>query len=144
MRRYAGRMLVASLVLALFVSAWVNGADTSYVYLPLVMKNYLPPDVRVTGVEPGTGSSLDEYVTIQNVGGAATLTGWQLNDAASHVYTFLTFTLGMGATVRVWTKCGTDTVTDVYQCSGSPIWNNDGDIAYLRDENGGLVSQFSY
>jgi len=143
-RAYLGRMLLASVVLAFFVSGWVVEADTSYVYLPLVMKDYIPPDVRIMGVAPGTGSSLDEYVVIQNLGGAGTMTGWTLEDLASHVYTFGSVSLEGGATVRVWTSCGTDTLTDVYQCSGSPIWNNDGDTAFLRNENGALVSQFTY
>jgi len=144
-------LAIAGVVLALFVSGWVVADDTSFVYLPLVMKEYapsptpLPADVRITGVNPGTGSALDESVTIQNLGGqAATLTNWTVRDLADHVYTFGTFTLNAAGTVRVWTSCGTDTLTDVYQCSGSPIWNNDGDTAFLRNENGGLVSQFSY
>ena len=41
-------------------------------------------------------------------------------------------------------KSGTDTVTDLYWGSGSAIWNNAGDTAWLRDEQGSLVDSYSY
>jgi hypothetical protein len=72
------------------------------------------------------------------------MTDWTLSDEASHTYTFPTFTLGSGASVREWTKSGTDTATDLYGGSGSAIWNNTGDTAYLRDDLGSLVDTFSY
>ena len=144
---YLGWVLTASVVLALFVSAWgVKGADTSVVYLPVVMKDFSAiPVVRIVSVEAGMGSSLAEYVLINNLGSqAAALTNWTVQDLAGHVYTFETFTLNAAGTVKVWTSCGVDTLTDVYQCSGAPIWNLDGDTAFLRDENGVLMSEFSY
>ena len=86
-----------------------------------------------------------EYVRIENLGGsAAQMTGWTLSDAAAHTFTFPAFTLDAGATVNVWTKSGTDTATDLYWGSGAAIWNNTGDTAYLRDDQGSLVDTHSY
>ena len=86
-----------------------------------------------------------EYVRIENQGGTVQdMTDWTLEDQASHVFIFPSFTLGAGATVRVWTKSGTDDSTNLYWGSGSAIWNNTGDTAYLRDEVGSLVDSYSY
>lgn len=82
---------------------------------------------------------------IDNTGGtAATLTDWTLADAQAHVFTFPAFTLGPGASVRVWTKAGVDGQTDLYWGSGQAIWNNTGDTATLRDGGGQVVSVCSY
>jgi phosphatidylserine/phosphatidylglycerophosphate/cardiolipin synthase-like enzyme len=45
--------------------------------------------------------------------------------------------------VKVHTGCGDDNSTDVYWHSGSPIWNNDGDTAFLRDNKGNLVARYT-
>jgi hypothetical protein len=39
---------------------------------------------------------------------------------------------------------GTDGVTRVFWQSDSSIWNNDGDVCFLRDENGLLVDGWRY
>lgn len=87
----------------------------------------------------------DEYVVITNKGGAAVnLGGWSLRDEAGHVYTFPDFTLQPSQSVTVHTGCGTDTATDLYWCSWTPVWNNDGDTAYLYDADGNLVDSYSW
>jgi competence protein ComEC len=58
----------------------------------------------------------------------------------AHTYTFPSFSLDSGATVTVYTEKGTDSATDLYWKLDDPIWNNDGDTAYLYDSNGELVS----
>jgi hypothetical protein len=104
-------------------------------------------DVQITSIEyDPPGSDVEgEYVRIENLGGGAVdMTNWTLRDDADHVFTFPTFTLSSGATVRVWTKSGTDTTTDLYWGSGSAIWNNTGDCAYLRDSSGTSVDAYCY
>lgn len=85
----------------------------------------------------------DEWVQISNQGSTAVpMTGWQLKDeSASHRFGFpAAFSLGAGATVTVRTGCGSDTVTDLYWCnSGSAVWNNSGDTAFLLDPSGNVV-----
>jgi len=51
------------------------------------------------------------------------------------------YTLGAGSTVTVYTKKGTNSATELYWGSSGPIWNNEGDTAYLFDNNGKLVSK---
>lgn len=88
----------------------------------------------------------DEYVVIKNKGNeAVVMTGWTLSDEAGHVYIFPSgFILGAGATVTIYTGSGTDTQDKLYWGSDSPIWNNDGDTAYLRDNEGNLVDIWSW
>ena len=82
---------------------------------------------------------------VDNSGGsAADMTDWTLSDEANHTFTFPTFTLNPGAFVRVWTKAGTNTATDLYWGRGSAIWNNSGDCAYLRDSVGTLIDTYCY
>ena len=73
------------------------------------------------------------------------MTGWTLSDEAGHVYTFPSgFILDAGATVTIYTGSGTDTQDKLYWGSSSPIWNNDGDTAYLKDNEGKLVDSWSW
>lgn len=88
----------------------------------------------------------DEYVVLVNAGETAVeLTGWRLSDEKDHVYLFPSgFTLAPGATVTVHTGRGTDNQTDLYWGSDAPVWNNDGDTAFLEDASGGLVDEYPY
>jgi lamin tail-like protein len=90
------------------------------------------------GKDTRTNTSLNgEYVTIHNSGhSSVSLTHWTVRDAAGHRYTFGSFSLRSGASVRVHTGHGTNTSTSRYWGSGNYIWNNDGDTAYLRTPAG--------
>ncbi len=106
-----------------------------------------PANVQITHIEydPPGADVQGEYVEIKNAGGRpADMTDWTLRDDANHVFTFPTFTLNAGASVRVWTKGGADTATDLYWGSGSAIWNNTGDCAYLGDDVGTSVDTYCY
>jgi hypothetical protein len=106
-----------------------------------------PANVVITYIEynPPGDDVQGEYVRIENSGGlAANMTNWTLADIAGHVYTFPTFTLNPGAYVRVWTKSGTDTASDLYWGRGAAVWNNTGDCAYLRDSGGSLIDGYCY
>lgn len=88
-----------------------------------------------------------EWVTIRSRSGAADLTGFVLKDeSASHRFTFPDgFVLSEGATVRVFSGCGSNSETNLYWCNPlSAVWNNSGDTAFLLDPNGNVVTQFSY
>jgi len=123
----------------------------NFVYLPLVMRGHSSPsgspDVHVTYIEynPPGDDVAGEYVEIQNQGGLSqVMTGWTLSDEAGHTYTFPTFTLQSGATVRVWTKSGSDTSIDLYWGRGAAVWTNTGDCAYLQDSVGTLIDTYCY
>jgi len=74
------------------------------------------------------------------------LNGWTVADeSASHRYTFRNLIVQPGASVTLYTGCGTDTDTDRYWCNtGSAVWNNTGDTVFLRDPNGNLVISETY
>lgn len=85
----------------------------------------------------------DEWVQVVNLGSSPVeLTGWGLKDeSASNRYAFPDgFVLRSGATVTVRTGCGPDTATDLHWCqTGSAVWNNSGDTAFLLDPAGNIV-----
>lgn len=105
------------------------------------------PDVRITYIEYNPpGSDVEgEYVLIQNfTGSLVNMTNWTLRDQAGNTFTFPPFPLSPGASVRIWTKSGTNTAQDLYWGRGTAVWNNDGDTAYLRDSLGALIHTYSY
>lgn len=104
-------------------------------------------DVTITHIEYNP-SGLDvagEYVVVQNQAERAVdLTDWTLSDLANHTFVFPPLTLKPDLSVRVWTKGGTNTATDLYWGRGAAIWNNIGDRAFLRDREGNLVHIYTY
>jgi competence protein ComEC len=88
----------------------------------------------------------DEYVVFENTGDdPLDLSGWTVKDEVGQTYTFPDgTTLDPGATVTLHTGSGTDTETDLYWGSGSPIWNNGGDTVIVRTPDGTIVVENSY
>ena len=111
-----------------------------------------PVDLAITEVNadaPGDDNvnKNGEWVTIRSQSGAADLTGFVLKDeSASHRYDFPAgFVLPEGASVRVFTGCGTNSEVNLYWCNArSAVWNNSGDTAFLLDPSGNIVAQFAY
>lgn len=86
-----------------------------------------------------------EYVVIKNCGSnSVNMKGWKLKDKAGHTYTFPSITLKPGDTVYIYSGTGTDHDHVLYWGKDIPIWNNDGDTAYLYDPNGKLVDTYTY
>lgn len=104
-------------------------------------------DVRFDATGDDTTNLNDEWVRIRNDGATPVdLSGWIVKDeSASHRYEFPDgFTLAPGASVTVRSGCGTDTDADLHWCvTGSAVWNNDGDTAFLLDPSGNVVSTLS-
>jgi hypothetical protein len=98
------------------------------------------------GKDTRSNASLNaEWVTITNsTSTARSLKGWTLTDSSRHTYTFRTFTLGAGKTVKVHTGTGHDTSTNTYQNRRAYVWNNDKDTATLRKASGAKVDTCSY
>jgi competence protein ComEC len=88
----------------------------------------------------------DEYVVLENAGSdPLDLSGWTLADEAGRTYAFPDgFELAAGEQVTVHTGSGTDTATDLYWGSGSPVWNNGGDTVVVRDADGDVVLREAY
>lgn len=89
----------------------------------------------------------DEWVEVQNTGAVAVdMTGWRVRDeSSSHRFTFPAgFALEAGARVRIPSGCGPDSADELFWCtSGSAIWNNDGDTAFLVDPSGNIVDRLA-
>ena len=103
-----------------------------------------PPEqdsgISVTFIEP-----YEEIVEISNLGAAhVNMTGWKLSDIANHVYSFPDFVLDASTSVLVHTGHGTDNSTDLFWNRGSPVWNNDGDNATLKNSLGEVESTYAY
>ncbi len=90
----------------------------------------------------------DEWVLIVNrTMEAVSIGGWTLKDeSASHRFVFPSgFTLRAGDKVTVHTGCGQDSRQHLYWCeSGSAVWNNSGDTAFLLDLAGNIVATHHY
>ncbi|MBN1812219.1 MAG: phage tail sheath subtilisin-like domain-containing protein [Anaerolineae bacterium] len=111
------------------------------------IEDLMPSLVRITHVEynPSGPDLAGEYVLVKNLGGVPVdLTKWTLNDLSRHIFEFPHFLLAPGASVRVWTKRGNNTSTDLYWGRGVAVWSNIGDRAYLRDSKGKLVYVYTY
>lgn len=84
-----------------------------------------------------------EWVEIANQGSSdQSLDKWTLEDNDNHTYAFENFTLKAGSSAKVHTGKGENTLTDLYWGRSSPIWNNDGDIATLKDASGKFVASY--
>jgi endonuclease YncB( thermonuclease family) len=88
----------------------------------------------------------EEYICLTNQGVApAEMEAWWLHDEYGWRYTFTAFSLAAGASVRIRSGCGSDSIEDLYWCRDeTAIWNNGGDCATLLDSQGVIVHQYCY
>lgn len=104
-------------------------------------------DVKVIDIYyDGAGSQEpDEYVAIRNDDAQSIqLQGWTLRDEAEHVFTFPAHVMAPGQICRVYTNENHPGWCGFSYGSGSAIWNNGGDCAYLRDGQGTAVDLYCY
>jgi len=86
-----------------------------------------------------------EWVKIVNITNTPVdITGFTLNDIAGNTYRFGELVLPGHSTIMVYTGSGTNTTSSFYWGSKTPIWNNRGDKAYLKNTDGELVDLYSY
>ena len=86
-----------------------------------------------------------EWVEIKNTGlKSLNLKNWTLKDLGTNIYKFEGCLLKPGETVFLYSGPGTDTTGKLYWNSSSPIWNNEHDTLYIRDNDGLLVYLFNY
>jgi endonuclease YncB( thermonuclease family) len=87
----------------------------------------------------------NEFVEIHNVSdGTIQLKGWSLKDNQNHVFVFPEYLLLPDQFCRVYTYGYHPTTCGFSYFSRSPIWDDLGDCAYLKDSLGLLVDQFCY
>jgi hypothetical protein len=146
------KVLIALLV-AIGLSSIAYARFQSEILLPVVMKEAvytLPtatptptpiPDIIINKIETGGDSSPDnyyeEYVRVKNRTSARVeLTGWTIwSKRNNKLFTFPEFDLRSNEIVKVWTRPGTDTDTDLFWGLPGEVWKDDGDCAKLSDEN---------
>jgi micrococcal nuclease len=101
--------------------------------------------VEVHGDAPGPDDENlnGERIVIRNGGDdPVDLSGWVLRDSSSdNRFAFPSgFELGADTRVTVHTGSGPDSDDALYWGADRPIWDNDGDTAFLLDPNGNTVS----
>jgi micrococcal nuclease len=135
-RIFAG-MLVFSLVV-LFLGTALGQEENSSTDSQIAISN-----ANFVAPSPEKENLNGEWVEVSNNGTAdANLTGWTLEDAQNHTYTFPDFSLKAGAKVVIHTGVGTDTSADLFWNRNSSVWNNDGDLATLMDVSGNIVARY--
>lgn len=87
-----------------------------------------------------------EWIELENkTNSSIDMRNYTLQDSSSsNLYTFGNFSLGGGDIVTIYSGCGSDDNDELYWCDDSSIWNNGGDSAMLRDNNGGFVDDYTY
>lgn len=113
----------------------------------IVVERLNASSVAITsGIFNAEGNDLaGEVITIENCTTVAVpMTRWTLRDRDSHLYTFPAFTLDGKATIKVWTKKGPDSKTDLFMNFQNPVWTNTGDTAILKDQFGNEMSRLVF
>lgn len=88
-----------------------------------------------------------EWIELRNDGETTDLGEWVVRDESTrHRYEFPAgYVFETGATLRLFSGCGTETATERYWCKvDDAVWNNGGDTAFVLDANGSTVAVFGY
>ncbi|GGV38403.1 hypothetical protein GCM10010277_25590 [Streptomyces longisporoflavus] len=98
------------------------------------------------GRDTRSNSSLNaEWVNIHNnTRSAIQLKGYKLKDNTGYTYTFGSYKIGAGKTVKVRTGKGTNASGVRYWGRGSYVWNNTSDKARLIKPSGSLKDSCSW
>ncbi len=129
-------LMSALMVLAMALASAEGDTNSSNAKIVITNASMVAPSPEKENLD-------QEWVEITNLGdGDANLNGWILSDQQNHTYEFKDFVLQAGASVKVRTGSGENTDKDIYCNRNNPIWNNDGDVATLRDASGNIVSRY--
>jgi len=110
----------------------------------------VPEEIFIEDVNNGdTDNDLaDEYILLVNeTGDDINLEDWWIRvgeDSPAFRYTFPDFTLDDEDSVRIWTKTGSDNLSNLYMDQSDALLENDGDCVYLRTDADELVQRFCY
>ncbi|MFQ5612718.1 MAG: LysM peptidoglycan-binding domain-containing protein [Anaerolineae bacterium] len=103
-----------------------------------------PLDEVIVSVEQvvGGGDLEQEAVVLLNEGPGINLTGWTLAGSELGPYTFPNLFLWSGGSIRVHTRAGANTASDLYWNQGEPAWPT-GTVLTLNDPTGKIVSSYT-
>jgi LysM repeat protein len=99
------------------------------------------PTLIEIGQVLGPGDLAAEVVVVRNLGGSVSLERWTLSDTESNVFTFPMITIFADAQIRIYTKPGRSTPSDLYWGRETPAWDS-GELITLRDEAGSVVDTY--
>ena len=106
--------------------------------------------IKIVKIHYGqTGTNLNtEYIVFKNRSThRVQLKGWEIISAPSTDHQFYIFPktrLAPGASLTLFTGNGSNTATRRYWGAGTPVWNNDGDKAVLKNAAGTVVVTCQY
>src|SRR5580704_18506929 len=131
--------LVMALGLVMAASAPAHAATVYRMQISEIWYNSPGPDY-------GGNSSLNhEWVQLHNQSGSSIdLINWTLRDKAGHIFKFASYTIKPHGYVTIHTGKGSGTQTDRYWNRSWYIWNNTGDTAILKNQNGTTIDQCTY
>jgi competence protein ComEC len=135
-------------------AAYTITADRLWmVFLPSVSRSVANPTPTTEKIVIGTifyngtvgSAEPDEYVEIINQESyAVNVRNWTLRDQGGKVFTFPSYNMQPGQVCRVYTNENHPEWCGFNYASGSAIWNNGGDCATLRDDQGQAASSKCY
>jgi endonuclease YncB( thermonuclease family) len=86
-----------------------------------------------------------EYAEIKNESTCdIDIGGWTIKDDATKIYEFKHYILKRSEKIFLFSGFGTDSAGNFYWNNSLPVWNNDHDTLYLRDNAGLLVEIYNY
>lgn len=106
------------------------------------------PGVYIDDINNGaTANDLnDENIVLKNSrSGSVDLRDWRItSDSAGAQNLNFNISIAGNGTITIWSKAGTNTSTNYYLGRTTPFWTNNGDCAYLRDDDRNLLDVFCY
>lgn len=98
------------------------------------------------GSDSGSNTSLNaEYIQLKNHSSSAIqLQGYEIVDNAGFTYTFPSYRISAGKTVKVHTGKGTKSAGHVYWGRSWYVWNNTDDKALVYKASGSFADSCSY
>ena len=166
MKHKKSLILLTAILVFIGTAAFVHEVFSNIIYMPLVMQpkwtasptptirpsstprpRYNLTIVKIENIK--SGEPLDEYISIRNnTSVAVNLADWFIKDDGPNRYDFPGYyDIPGGATIKVWTKAGTDETYNLFWDSPVEVWNDSEDCAYLRDDSTGqkiLVDTYCY
>jgi hypothetical protein len=140
--KYSAVIAVPKIEHSAFDVRFDNFSITTLTQKPLPTGSVEIQDIFQFGTE---SSEPDEFVEIENDDSSPIqLNNWTLEDEEHHVFKFPSFVINPGQVCRVYTNEYHPEWCGFSYGSGSAIWNNAGDTAYLRDANGTPIDDYSY
>ena len=93
----------------------------------------------------GASGPNGEYAVIKNNENTTIdMRHWRLKDQSWHAYDFPPIEIPPGGEVRIYSGEGVDTNTSLYWDFGGTVWNDGGEVAFLRNPAGYLASFYEY